>query len=295
MDLYAIVNGIPYNLNDGTLCRLGAHDGLGMPPLHRLSERGPQQHGESDHGFRLDPRVFMLGFYLSGHASDSAFYDDRQELLNVLKPMDGALSLRFVLDNGETRQIDAFTLDSPMMADAGQVYRGGRIGVIFKASDPTFYHPTEETIVFALGGGGEAWDIPWEIPWQIGAAALDQTRTIEYTGSWRTFPVIKIVGPITDPVVSNLTTGETINFTGTTIAALDYYEVDCRYGYKTVLDSADANQIADLTSGSDLATFHLAGTQGTDTIRENDIQVTGSAVTEATEVYFRYKIRYIGL
>jgi len=294
MEVYVIVNGVSYNLNDGALGYLSGHDGLGLPPLHRLTERGPQQHGETDLGFRLAPRIFSLVFTLPA-SNNNGYYQNRDTLLRYIKPMDAALSWRFVLDNGETRQIDCHAIDAPLAFDAGEIYLLGKAGVQYKAPEPTFYDPVEGCVTFALGGGGDSFDIPLAIPWKVGVSTLDQSRTISYPGSWRTYPVIKIEGPITDCAITNDTTGEVLDFTGTTIAAGDYYEIDCRYGYKTVTDSNGANKIADLTTDSDLATFHLAAAIGGNATRENSITVTGSAVTAATEVYFRYKERYIGL
>lgn len=295
MVVYAIVNGVSYNLSDDTYCRVVAFDGLDTAPVRRLTERGPQQHGDSDVGFRLDPRFFNL--VLVAVSSDrSAYYTNRRTLLNIFAPREEAMVVKFVLDNGDTRQIDAHLVGQPQWtADASEAYLVGRMGVQFRAADPTMYDPVEGSVVFALGGGSDAWEIPWVIPWEIGAAALDQTVTIQYAGNWRTYPIVKIEGPITNAIIVNETTGEKLDFTGVTISAGDHYEIDCRYGQKTVVDSAGTNKIADLSSDSDLATFHLEPIRGNESYRTNDINVTGSAVTEATEVYFRYRIRHTGL
>ena len=46
---------------------------------------------------------------------------------------------------------------------------------------------------------------------------------------------------------------------------------------------------------SHLGSFHLEAPEGADASRNNDVRVTGTSVTEATEVYFRYKVRYTGI
>lgn len=295
MDLTAIIGVLTYDLADGSVYRLVVHDGLGMSALHRLTERGPQQHGESDVGFRLDPRFFTLVWEVEG--SDRSDLDDRRDhLLRVLKPMDDAVTLRFTLDNGDVRQIDANVLGAPMTHDAGERYAALRIGAQFSAPDPTFYHPTEENVIFALGGGsGTGTEVPLPVPLPVGVSSLDQTRTIAYSGSFRTYPIIKIVGPVTDCIVTNQLTDEKLDFTGTTIAAGDYYEIDCRYGYKTVVDSGGTNQIPDLTIDSDLVTFHIEAPEGAEAVRNNSIRVEGESITAATEVYVRYKLRYVGI
>ena len=42
------------------------YDGFGMPPSHRLTERGPLQHGETDLGYLLDPRLIQIAVKLAG-------------------------------------------------------------------------------------------------------------------------------------------------------------------------------------------------------------------------------------
>jgi len=287
-----IVSDVSYDL--ASLYRYTGHDGLGMAPLHRLTERGPAQHGATDLGFRLDPRVFRLFFIIE--ATDLAdVYEERDGILRLFRPLDDALQLRWTFDDGSVRQIDAhYSADLGMGTDGLKGFNQV-LAVTMVAPDPTFYDPDADVEIFALGAGGGAFEVPMEVPLSVGASTLDVTQTIYYTGSWRTFPFIRIVGPITSPKVQNLTTDEKIDFSGTTIDAGDYYDIDCRWGFKTVVDSDEANTIADLTSDSDLATFHLEAPMGSAANKPNDIQVTGSAATAATTVYLRYYNRYIGI
>ena len=85
-----------------------------------------------------------------------------------------------------------------------------------------------------------------------------------------------------------------MDFTDTTIATGHYYDIDCRYGYKTVLLDGTTNKIADLTAASDLATFHLAADPEV-VGGANNINVTGSAIDANTKVTVTYTRRYIGI
>lgn len=305
MDVKAIVGGTTYYLTMGDLAEVGtelgedlrlvAFDNLGMSPNHRLSSRGPQQHGESDEGFRLDPRYFSLVWEMVGGGTRGALFTLRRRLLGILRPMESPTVLEFVLDNGDVRRIDAYVQDAPMGHNAGERYDSLRVGVQFKAPDPTFYAASDVNVVFSLGGGSAALEVPLTVPMNVGVSTLDQVRTIAYAGSWYAFPIVKIVGPITDAVVTNELTGEKLDFTGTTIAADDYYEIDTRYGQKTVVDSSGANKIGALADDHDLSTFHLEPPEGEDSVRNNSIRVEGESVTAATEVYVRYRTRYVGI
>lgn len=119
------------------------------------------------------------------------------------------------------------------------------------------------------------------------------SKTITYTGSFRAFPVITILGPITDPVLTNVSTGEDLDFTGITIAGGDSYTIDCRFGYKTVKNAAGTNKIADLSSGSDLATFHL-GADPEVSDGANAFTLTGTGTDSNTQVTVAYYERFVG-
>lgn len=294
MNISLVISGNSYSLTDGTVCRLSGHDGLGMSPLHRLNERSPSQHGDSDMGFRLDPRIFSLIFAIQS-TSMSDFDDRRASLLRYLRPTIDEFALHFTLDNGDVRRIDAVLLDAPMSVDYGGVPRLSRYGFQFRAANPTFYHPTDDVVTFGLAAGGDGLDIPLTIPMSVGQSDLDQTNTITYEGTWLTYPIITINGPISDAIIENETTDESLDFTGTTISSSDYYTIDCRWGYKTVEDSSGTNKIADLTSDSDLATFHLEAPTGGATGKGNSIKVTGNTVNADTEIFIRYNKRYMGI
>ena len=291
--LSAIIGTTSYSLSSGALAYQLEEDGVGMAEGHRLEERGPQQHGVTDLGFRLDPRVIQLVF-VSVNASESALYTARKELLRIFKWRETPLQLRYDLANGDVRQIDAHYIGAMTMASKDRSGQSQRFGVSLKASDPRWYDPTMRAVVFGLGGGsGSGFTVPITVPVAVGVATLDQIRSIVYAGDWLEYPLIILKGPITNPAIQNVTTGEVLDFAGTTIVAGQSYTINLRYGYKTVTDAAGANQIAGLSTASDLATFHIEADPDAPG-GVNDFRVTGSAITSATEIYLQYYDRFIG-
>lgn len=290
----AVRGGVQTNLSDGTLCWVEASDGLGMTPLHRLTERGPQQQGDSDVGFRLDPRSIKHVF---GAQADSmaGLYALRGHLLRLFKPSSVPLSLLYELPTGDVRQIDvvlAGDLELPS-GDRSGFYQ--KVGVTFRAADPTFYDPEMKAVIFGVGGSGTTGlTFPATFPWSFGASTIDTTKAVAYVGDWATFPVIEIDGPIANPVITNLTVGAKLDLTGVTIAAGDSYIIDCRYGFKTVVDAAGVNRIDKLSDDSDLATFRLEADPDAPG-GVNSIRVQGSGATSATEIFIRYYNRYVGI
>lgn len=289
----ALIGTDSYDLSDKQRYLWMEDEGLGMAPLHRIVERGPQQHGETDLGFRLDPRVIKVVIGLFG-TDEGDYWDARDALMRIFAPTNDAIQLRFGLPNGSTRQIDVYTVGEFQLASKDRSRLAHKVGIMLRAPDPTFYDPDGLSVTYGVGGASAGFTVPMAVPTGIGSTSINQTKTITYTGSWRDLPIIRVKGPITSAVITNTTTDERLDFTGTTIAAGDYYDIDCRYGIKTVTDSSGTNRIDKLVNTNDLNTFHLAPAPeapgGT-----NDIRVYGTGISDTTEIYIQYNLRYLGI
>ncbi len=289
-----IRGGTTYEFTDWIDWGLVGTFGFGMAPSHRLTQRGPMQHGETDVGFRLDAATF--GFTVGMKAlSLSDQYALRQTMIRAFAPTAEALQVRVTLPDGEIRQRDAYLIDGLAFESGSFSGYYGEIPVRLVAPDPTWYDPAGDAATFALGGSEDTGGVvPEPVPTFVGASVLNASVAVTYGGTWLEYPRIRITGPITDPVITNVTTGEKLDFTGTTIGAGKWYELDLRYGYKTVLDDSGTNVVGDLTSESDLATWHLAvDPEAAGGI--NSITVTGSAATSATSVHLVWFERYLGI
>lgn len=282
-----------WNLTDYIDWSVSRIAGFGLPPMHRLKTRGPMQHGQTDKGFRLDSNITTLAINMLAESLADQ-YTLRASLIEAFKPSDTPLILRVTLPDGSVRCRECHYvrgLDYDSVAFEGWQ---GRPVVQLESDEPTWYDPAGEALTFALGAGGSAGIVPFLVPFYWGASALDATQTIDYDGTWTTYPVIRVTGPIRDATIENLSTDELLDFSGTTIGSGEYYEIDLRYGYKTVEDSAGGNQVADLTTDSDLATWHLAADpESPDGL--NSVNVTGNGVNAATKVEMQWYERFIGV
>ncbi len=249
-------------------------EGFGFPPVNRIHEQGPLQHGETDLGYRLQKRVIQCVLML--RATDwAAHFARRQELLDYLNPAsDLPVILRFTLPDGITiRQIDGYCAEGPQFAKKdAKLYQLQRAAFRLGCPDPAWYDPVRQSVRVVGGGGGSGFEFPGAVPWTFGGDDINTEIEIGYLGSWIEYPEIVITGPITSPIIEHLDTGAMLDFSGVTIDDGDYYTVDLRYGYKTILDSAGANKIADLSAASDLATWHLQP-------GDNNISLTGAGET----------------
>ena len=62
----AIVNSTTYALSGRDPYAFISLTGLGLPPVRRIKERGPLQHGATDVGFLLDERMLNLALLITG-------------------------------------------------------------------------------------------------------------------------------------------------------------------------------------------------------------------------------------
>lgn len=79
-----------------------------------------------------------------------------------------------------------------------------------------------EDILIFTGGGME---IPMGIPMDMSGGATNEA-TLENNGNYDAFPVFTFYGPLENPSLSNLTTGETLNLNLTLLTSNDYVVVD---------------------------------------------------------------------
>lgn len=282
-DTYSITyttRGTTYNLNGYdadhglTLNYLG-DQGFGLAPLHRITTRGPLQHGDSDIDFRLDPRILQIPLVVKNESASPKFnsYDIRERLLSIFRPQDlGFLTVQ--TSNGtlsKYRRINVKVLGG-LTFDVDPVDYHVRTVVQLRAEDPTWYDDELTTASF-------------------NSAVLGTPITRSNAGNWLTFPDDLFVdGPITNFLLTNQTSGQFLNVPGTIAAGVRYY-FDLRYGYKTVWtgpNQTGTNVIDKLSATSHLATWGILP-------GSNSLVVTGTGATGATAVYIAWQNRYTGI
>lgn len=281
-----------------------SHSGFGMPPLRRLMEQGPQQHGATDRGMRLQPRVVDLSIPLVGQTWDHQWAQRQQihEMLSVAG--EDPVYLRLTLPGGQVRQLTCYPLAGPDFGTGSMWGAGSAFRAVFQlvAPDPTWYDPVGHSITFLSDTGSGSWRVGsgslWKVGsggWTVGGSSISKEQAVVYPGSWDSTPdLIRLTGPLNDPVLLNVITGDVLDFTGAIIDPGDYYDIDLRFGYKTVLDSSGANQISKLTPDSDLATWRIAASPYAPG-GVNVIRFSATNTTTASRVDINYLDRFFAL
>jgi hypothetical protein len=96
--------------------------------------------------------------------------------------------------------------------------------VEFFCPDPNYYDSNLQTANMLISAAlGRTYNR--EFNYTYGGGSSSVTTTISNIGWATTYPTITIQGPITNPIIGNTTTGNTLNFTGT-YSALDVLEID---------------------------------------------------------------------
>ena len=259
--------------------------GFGMAPLHRITQRGPMQNGDSDVDFRLDPRIMQIPLFVATTSVDE-YYVARGRLLEVFSPSNTVGTVT-VTTSAWTRSINVRVLGGMSFDTDPKIGYELRAVIQLRADDPTWYDAEPHVIAGSTGIAGTATAYPVIYPRTYGTANINASTTYTYDGTWLAYPVITAIGPITGLVITNNTTGQIITTTGA-IAAGRTYTYDLRYGKKTVYDDLGNNQIATVSASSTLATWAIV-------VGTNSISIAASASASPAAVAITYFTRYVGI
>lgn len=294
--LTVTVANVTYDLSDSIAYAHLGNDGFGISPVERLTEQGPLQDGDTDVGFRLAPRPITL--VLNAIGTDiNTYYQKRQQLRTIFKPRTTPVLLKFTDTLGNTYAIYAHYINGLSFNSNDKGAFGPftqKVGIVLMANNPLWFNPNQQIYTYTVGSAlGTGFAFPISFPISFGSSTVNQIQTITYNGDYATSPIIEIHGPITDAVITNLTTGVVLDFTGTTIADGTYYTIDTRYNSISVTQNNGTNRIDKLVGQSDLSGFRLEASP--DAVGGiNSIQVTGSAANINTIIYLRYFEQFTG-
>lgn len=282
-----------------------SEEGLGMPEIEYITQRGPFQHGETAYDYRLEPRILQYVFRENTCSRDN-YWAARARLLNMLRPNRNLYgefnqaTLIKTLSNGNQRAID-------VLINSGPVFRGAQLGrwdefsihetLRFIAHDPTFYDPNLNTETWTLNPDTvDQLEFPFTFDGTDMAFrqySINEDHVITYTGTWPSFPTITIEGPLISPIITNEDTGEVI-YLDYTVETGETVVINLEYGNKSVTSDVRDNIIGTVRSTSYLATFHIApDPEVADGI--NTLNVTGGGADGSTTVSLTYYTRYIGI
>jgi len=296
---YIAQDGKEYPIYGGRRALLSLTN-FGMAPLTYLQDRGAFQNGVTVRDYRLQPRSIDL-FPFERGCKRQDFWDSLGTLSDSVRPNRGLPGtvgkILVVLPDFSQREIDALIVDSPV---GSWDYQGSlqtsdmRESLRFFCPDPVWRDPTAATEDFTVNVSADSC-LPQCMPFCISATGIiSDTLDITYTGTWKTYPTITIIGGLAFPVISNLTTGQTIEL-DYTISIGETVTIALSEQIDTITNNFGQNLIGTVKDQNDLSTFSIE----VDPIAPggvNTIQVIGSGATGgATGITVSYQTRYLGV
>lgn len=127
--------------------------------------------------------------------------------------------------------------------------------LLLEAKDPKKYASTNVTLTLTPSSGGSSSVLPFSLPIVLGGDAYSATASLNYTGSTPAYPTsIKLYGPCTAPSITNITTGNKLEFTGSVVLlANEYVEIspDLSTCVKHDVSAVETNVASYLTTDSE--------------------------------------------
>jgi hypothetical protein len=195
----------------------------------------------------LNGRVISIIFNTFGDSNGSAQTNYNTIQRTLLPQTSGTTPLYFKFPNSPTSEqfVNARVRNLRTTVDPNYTYGYITSQVDFFCPDPNYYDNNLQTSVMQISAAlGRTYNKTFNYTYGGGSATV--TTTISNIGWGTTYPTITINGPITNPVVGNSTSGDTLYFTGT-YSALDLLEINL-YDQLITLNGAPARNL--LISGT---------------------------------------------
>lgn len=187
-----------------------------------------------DHGAWASPQFFAartITLTVTASAQSQALRDVARASLQQAVPISDLAYLRFdepVPKFAWVRRSGRLTETYPTLTDVTFT-----VGLV--APDPRKYATVQRSLSISLlpTGGGGGMVVPFHVPFTLDSAPAPGGGTAINGGSFITPPVIVITGPATAPMVTNMTTGQTVSWSSLTLNTGDVLVVDFlnRQGY----------------------------------------------------------------
>lgn len=292
-------DGVEYPIFGGRRSLL-SWEGMGMPPVRYLEERGTFQNGVTVRDYRVDQRTITVQQFERGLCRED-FYCSVGNLIEAIRPNrdsnKDAGQLLVVLKNGAQRTIKARYYDG-IRADWGNepILDSDMLESIMFYCEEPFWDDVEREIVGA-GVIDVGSCLPICLPACFGSDIINAEVELVYTGTWDGDRLtIYINGPALAPTVTNLTTGQQIKLNYNVAAGETILiEIDPQ-SQRIVSSTAGVLPPGIIDNVSDLVTFYLATRGNLTADGTNIMQITASGgVAGQTSVQVEYTIRHWSL
>ena len=297
-------DGQVYTLQQGNRFLLTpSPNGWGLPPIDYATIRYYQADEDVETTFTLGARRFSVGVRAQG-CSRQQLFELRQDILNMVRPnRNGLLTYTFIDEVGNKRAVTARVVGLPFGGYSPDKWDEWNYqdSIDFLCHNPVWFNPASTTQTGTAISINEL-VFPITFPIFFGQADLFAGITVNYVGSWYSYPVIHATGAFTNLRISNLSTGQDFVLTGT-VNSGQSITIDLQAGYDSQGNPVGI-QITDDTTGDSLFGF-LSPTTNIVKFRiepdpiaaggVNEFEFSATGTDGNTAVSMTYNERYIGI
>lgn len=259
---------------------------IGGEEANMINTKAWNQHGNTHHAAYMEAFEGELIFIIpSFQMADNEVQERRNKIVNICNPLNGTVTMKIVLDNGQSFSRDITFTTAPVFPIGMENRNKGwqKVQLFYEANNPFWYD--EESIVESFKTSEPLFYFPVAMsiaePVMFGEVIPSNIATNE--GQVEAPVIIKIVGACVNPLIENKTTGEFIKFKDLTMGALDELIIDTTFGQKKV-ELNEQNVFNKLDFASTF--FNLQ-------IGDNEIEFTDDTASTTATIHFIYRSLYI--
>lgn len=279
-------NSFPMNLFAEGMEVTEGVTGRGIPPIRRVRHNVAGQPGSVLDDVKHDMRTLQVPVLLQ--ASNES---DRTALIrdwsHRFDPERGPSILDLVAADSTERLLTAsYASGLEVVEDASNRFPGTQAAVLtFESDDPYFYDTVQQSESFGSSGTSTPWFLdPTKsiLPVSLSSSAILGSATVATASDVEVWPIWTVIGPGSELVIRNNTSGRQFLWGGTLTAGQQLI-IDTRPGVKTLLSDTDVNLFGGLTAW-DLWPL-LAG--------DNDLEVTMAGTDLSSEIDLAWTDRFL--
>jgi hypothetical protein len=216
-----------------------------LPPV-----RSSDQPKSTDHGSFMgvdlsDERTVDITFRLAATDGLYTTLDSLIAQLQAATPVNAANAPLYF--DGSSRLINARVRKREVPRKVDMVGLVSEVAVEWVAADPRVYDATLQQIVVPLPSSGSGITFPIVFPAVFGTAGTGGQINLTNTGTFPTPWVAQIQGPVINPVITNLTTGQYLSL-AISLAQTDTLVID--FGARTITLNQTASRRGAMQPGS---------------------------------------------
>lgn len=245
--------------------------GMGSPAPRAVADLRPSDHGATDATAYYGPRIFELIGNITA-ASMAALWEAADELKGSLV-LGSTHTLRFRREGLTFDEQAVVRVDSPVDMPTGPMPSPLLMwGVSLLAPDPRIYTTTENSGSYdPTDSGTGGLSFPLDFPLDFGVSDTAGRLTVENEGNVSSPPTFVITGPVTNPIIDNDTTGQSIYTQDTALSTGDTLTIDT--AAKTVVLNGTTSR-PDLISVSLTDWFYIRPGSNQLRLRGSDMEST---------------------